>query len=250
MDVFRSAFCLYDDPELPEGWDADRWSPLLRDAHRRLWSKRLPSGGRLELSADLTVTAPGSIRGLRLSSDTIATTHERYPAVQTHGLWRALDPASRKRYDRGFYTLGGFMVFPCHQQSLNQRRGTCSQVSDRFDLTLECIRLFYAGVTGADRNPLGGVLLADAPFFDLFRSGTDAFESYVQFFYLQDLVADGRIRWFDNAQVDEWQFDDTPLPQDQGTYVNYLENVLAFVTRRGNRLELAGHGRGELPSSS
>jgi len=239
VDVFEPGFCLYDDPDLPEGGDADKWSPMLRDAHRRLWSKCLPSGECLELAADLTMISPVAVRDLRLSSDTIATTHQRYQSISNRGLWTALSTASQERYDRGFYTIGGFIVFPCHQQSLNQRRGTCRQINDRFDLTLECIRLYYEGVTAIERNPLGDVLLDDAAFFDLFGHGVHAFYSYVQFFHLGDLVTNGQIRWFDSSTVDEWHFADSPLPKDQAAYVSYLENVLKFVRSRSHALAQA-----------
>jgi hypothetical protein len=141
-----------------------------------------------------------------------------------------------------FYTIGAFIVFPCHQQSLNQLRGTRGQIADRFDLTLECIRLYYEDVTAIDRNPLGDVLLSDSAFFDIFGHGVPGFNSYVEFFHLGDLVTGGRIRWFDNAKGYEWQFADSPLPKSQAAYVSYLENVLEFVGRR-NKTIAAAMGR-------
>lgn len=58
-----------------------------------------------------------------------------------------------------FCTIGGYIVFPnqlaqqrpvgsnatVRRWSLNQARGMERRISDRFDLTLETIRLFYAG---------------------------------------------------------------------------------------------------------
>jgi hypothetical protein len=184
MDAIDPEFCFYDDPDLPEGEDADKWSPLLRKSHRQLWSKRLPTGEILDLTPDLTVTSPGSIGGLRLSSDTIASTHRNYRRwhPQIGAFWDALPAADQRRYDRGFYRGGAFIVFPRHRRSMNTERGTRRQISDRFDLTLECIRLYYETITAIDRNPLGDVLLSDAAFFDLFGQGVQGFDSYVDFF--------------------------------------------------------------------
>lgn len=239
MDVFDPDFCFYDDPDLPEGADADKWSPLLRDAHRRLWSKHLPTGETLDLTADLTVEGPGSSRGLRLSSDTIASTHRNYRHRQIDVLWDALPAMEQRRYDRAFYAIGGFIVFPCHPNSMNQRRGTCGQIDDRFDLTLECIRLYYEGVTASDRNPLGDVLLVDSAFFDLFGRGVEGFITYVDFFCLGDLVRDGKIRWFDDVNADEWDFASSPLPSRPDTYIKYLDNVLSFVGCRNKTIAAA-----------
>ena len=46
------------------------------------------------------------------------------------------------------YTIGGIMVFPGNQVdrkwTINQARGCTRSISDRFDLTLECIRRHYS----------------------------------------------------------------------------------------------------------
>jgi hypothetical protein len=44
------------------------------------------------------------------------------------------------------YTIGGMMVFPGNaidgKWTINQARGCLRKISDRFDLTLECIRRY------------------------------------------------------------------------------------------------------------
>ncbi len=239
MDGLAPGFCFYDDPGLPAGEDADRCSSLLRRAHQQLWSKRLPKGQDLELGPDLEVAKPGHVRGLQLSSDTIASTHQRYRQRGIDVLWETLPPEERMRYDRGFYTIGGFIVFPRRPGSLNQRRGTLCEIDDRFDLTLECIRLYYEGLTTGDRNPLGDGLLADKDFFDLFGRGAEGFTSYVEFFHLGGLVEDGHVRWFDEQDVDDWAFTASPLPKTLDAYVRYLDNVLAFVHSRNGAIAAA-----------
>ena len=62
------------------------------------------------------------------------------------------------------YTIGGEIIFPKHTRSINQARGVNPLICDRFDLTLECIRRYYAGVS----SPLYEVLCGDGRFFDLF----------------------------------------------------------------------------------
>ena len=152
VDALDPGFCMYDDPDVPADGDADKWSPLLRVAHRQLWSKALPTGGELHLARDLTIEHPTVVAGMRLSSDTIASTHQRYRSRGMGNLFARLSPAEQKRYDRGFYAIGGFAVFPCHSQSINQLRGTRREIDDRFDLTLECIRLFYNGTVPTSRK--------------------------------------------------------------------------------------------------
>jgi len=239
VDGLVPGFCFYDDPELPKGADADKWSGLLRRAHQQLWSKPLPAGEDLVLRSDLTVSSPGQVQDLRLSSDTIASSHSAYRRCGIDVFWKALSVEERRRYDRGFYTIGGFTVFPRRPASLNQRRGTSHQINDRFDLTLECIRLYYEGVTEVALNPLGDVLLVDAGFFDLFGLGPAGFASYVDFFHLGSLVENGRVRWFDERDCLDWNFSKVPLPRSLDAYIAYLKNVLCFVDSRNAEIAVA-----------
>ena len=67
------------------------------------------------------------------------------------------------------YTIGGMMVFPGNRiegkWTINQARGCLTKISDRFDLTLECIRRHYEG----QRSPLGDTLARYHNFFALFE---------------------------------------------------------------------------------
>jgi hypothetical protein len=160
-------FCFYDDPDVggdPPDYansrDADRYSIRLRESHCDLWSKELPDGTLLTLQPNddgwLDVSSPRTLAsiGFRLSSDTIATPHERYQGRGMHLLWGALPTADRNNYKRRFYTIGGFIVFPRRFGSINVSRGSWTgSVQDRFDLTLECIRRYYLGETDASVNP-------------------------------------------------------------------------------------------------
>jgi hypothetical protein len=122
---------------------------------------------------------------------------------------------------------------------MNTERGTRREISDRFDLTLECIRLYYETITAKERYALGDVLRSDAAFFDLFGHGVQGFNSYVDFFHLGDLVAGGRIRWFDDFVGNEWNFAESPLPKSSADYVRFLDNVLSFVDSRSKAIAAA-----------
>jgi hypothetical protein len=125
-------------------------------------------------------------------------------------------------------TLGGTILFPGKQINrkitINVARGWSKQIEDRIDLTLECIRLQYEG----HPNPLGATLAIYWKFFELFET----FDQYVNFFLLQDLVPDGRVKFF-------LPFDDfkrPALPVDVDEYREYMANCKAFVRARGRRM--------------
>ena len=113
------------------------------------------------------------------------------------------------------YTIGGMIVLPStrveSKWTINQARGCLKKISDRFDLTVECIRRHYA----RQSSPLGETLARYDDFFALFEN----FSGYVDFFLLQDLVTD------DGAAVTFFMpFDDfrTPaVPEDDATYREY-----------------------------
>src|SRR5690606_32654450 len=99
------------------------------------------------------------------------------------------------------------MVFPGDRrdgvQTLNGARGFTREISDRLDLTLECIRLHYLGKP----NPLSRTLTAYDDFFRVFGN----FEQYVEFFLLDDLVSESysSVEFF--APFDD--FKSSALPQ-------------------------------------
>lgn len=227
------AFCFYDD--LDYRTDADRDSLILRDWHRRLWTKSLPDGTGIQVSVDDEgyLSFGGPTGTIRVSSDTIATSHSGYSRSATSRLWAELSEPEQRQYERTFYTIGGFIVFPVRPQSLNQARGTRSSIADRFDLTLECIRQHYLG---EDDNPLADVLRVDAEYFGMFGSGHAGFATFVDFFHLQDMVVGTSIRWLDRIERRRWDFDAAPLPTTAASYLTYLNSVAEFVVARNGRI--------------
>jgi len=124
------------------------------------------------------------------------------------------------------YTIGGMTIFPCHRNSINQRKGTNRRVSDRWDLTLECIRRYYCG----EASPLSSVLESDHDFFDLFVD----FKGYVDYFFFQDCVTE------DYSAVKIWHgkgdFTENPLPETVEDYLAWIEKEMIFLDQRNQRI--------------
>jgi hypothetical protein len=191
------------------GKDPDTRSPTLRFYHRLLWSKQLPSGVSFDLSIrGVYLHHSSGVGEFFLSSDSV---------MQTFTLWPALKPITEQvpeweneAFRTIDYTIGAMMVFPANQidrkRTINQARGFCRSIADRFDLTLECIRRHYLHQV----SPLAPTLSRYADFFALFGD----FRGYVSFFLLEDLVTDDcSVKFF-------MPFDDfasPSVPKDVGT---------------------------------
>ena len=98
-------------------------------------------------------------------------------------------------------------------------------ISDRFDLTVECIRRHYLD----QESPLAAALSRYADFFDLFGD----FRGYVSFFLLDDLVTDDvDVKFF-------MPFDDfrpPSVPKDVVTYKEYRRRSIDFIEARNHRI--------------
>lgn len=213
------------------GRDPDSHSPTLRRYHRLLWSKQLPDGTlfTLEDLAPKGYLRHRSGRGeFLLSSDTVLRTFNTHGKMQ-HIMSQIPMSEREEALHRG-YTMGGMMLFPSvkveGKQTINQARGMNAKIQDRFDLTLECIRRFYRG----DVSPLSRVLGRYGDFFALFED----FRHYVDFFLLQDLVAD------DYSKIRFWApFDDfgpSPLPADLDAYLKYRTEMMGWIDARNRRI--------------
>jgi hypothetical protein len=223
-----------DTPDYPKK-DPDVHSPTLRRYHKLLWSKALPGGARF----DLDDTRPRHEAYLYhrsdlgkeffLASDSVIPTFTRWGFAKAHT--ELCTEQENEAFMAISYTIGGMMVFPGNRiqgkWTLNQARGCMKKISDRFDLTVECIRRHYA----RQSSPLSETLARYDDFFALFES----FSGYVDFFLLQDLVTDdcADVRFF-------MPFDDfkTPsVPRVFGTYVEYRRRSIEFIKARNWRIE-------------
>ena len=213
------------------GSDPDKSSATLRTYHQKLWSKPLPNGEIMELKqgkwADYDYL---TWKDMRFGSDSIIVDF-RY-----HNYRNIIDQVFEIKKDykayyedliRKSYTIGGMLIFPKHPSSMNQNKGTNRKISDRLDLTLECIRRFYKG----EENPLYKTINRDKDFYELFVD----FKGYIDFFLLQDAVND------DYSAVDIWEglgdFSEDGLPKTLDSYFSFIEKEYNFLEKRNKRIE-------------
>lgn len=211
--------------------DPDSFSPTLRQYHKLLWSKRLPSGELFELSDSRRGTYlyhKSPLGEFFLSSDTVIPSFRKVAKI------RELIPSAEiEAFNSIGYTIGGMMVFPGNmvggKKTINGERGTNARIKDRFDLTVECIRRHYAGGT----SPLSATLQRYDKFFRLF----DDFRGYVAFFLLQDLVAGKDLTVRISKPFDD--FRSSPVPQTASDYRAYRDDAVAFIRARNQRIRAA-----------
>jgi hypothetical protein len=129
-------------------------------------------------------------------------------------------------------TIGGFLLFPGNRingaATINGERGFNYFIADRFDLTLECIRLHYLNID----NPLSRVFSRYKEFFQLFTS----FPGYVDYFLLKDLVDENYssvifFNTFGNPLTE------SPIPTTVESYMEYRDNSMRFTKLRNQRIE-------------
>jgi hypothetical protein len=225
--LISTSFNMYSDAN---GGDPDSTSPTLREYHRVLWSKPLPNGTCLDLVADREGTYlyhRSSLGEFVLSSDAI--THSYKNHVRKAWLTRQIPEDVNELFSEGS-TIGGYLIFPSNridgQHTINQARGVHPLIDDRFDLTLECIRRFYAGIV----SPLTSVLDRYSNFFALFED----FRSYTSFFFLDDLLDEqGQTKFY-------LPFSDFAAPPgftSVDDYLAYKKSVMQFLRCRNARIE-------------
>jgi len=211
--------------------DPDVYSPTLCRYHKFLWSKPLPNGQLFGLDDSVRgvyLHHRSSLGEFFLSSDSVIPTFTRYGFAAEHP--ELVTEEENKEFDALSYTIGGMMVFSGNpvdgKWTINQARGCLRKISDRFDLTLECIRRYYTG----QASPLGETFSRYSDFFALFES----FTGYVDFFLLQDLVTeDGSVSVF--PPFDD--FKTRSVPKDLDTYREYRHRTVQFIEARNRRIE-------------
>ena len=222
-------FNVYSDT--PEGKDPDSYSPTLRNYHKNLWSKKLPNGSLFKLNETIPMRLhhKSELGEFVLSSDSIANT---YSSVKSsYNIIKNIKADEIEKFVSLCSTIGGYIIFPSerinNQMTINGARGINKKIRDRFDLTLECIRRYYR----EEDNPLNETLKRYSSFFKLFVN----FQSYVDFFLLQDLVDNNysEIKYF----IPFKNFEESPLPDDTNHYKLYKENLSIFVVSRNERIK-------------
>lgn len=130
-----------------QGGDPDITSPTLRLYHKILWSKPLPDGKIFELTNEKSgayLYHKSELGEYFLGSDAI--THSYRHHRRKEWLTKQIQNEVNELFETGS-RIGSFTIFPNKRvdgkHTINQARGVNSFIDDRFDLTLECIRLFY-----------------------------------------------------------------------------------------------------------
>lgn len=225
--IIDTNFNFYSDAR---GGDPDSTSPTLRKYHKILWSKPLPNGKTFDLCDNkngVYLYHKSELGEFFLGSDAI--THSYKNHKRKNWIIKQIPDEVDELFDAGS-TIGAYIIFPNNRingnHTINQARGVNSLIDDRFDLTLECIRLFYLG----QKNPLYDTLLRYKNFFDLF----DNFIDYIQFFLLEDMLDENKkIKFylpFDN-------FKSRPTFSDTNEYLLYKKRVINFIRSRNKRIE-------------
>jgi len=225
--IIDTNFNFYSDSN---GSDPDSTSLTLRKYHKVLWSKSLPNGNLFELHDNKNgayLYHKSKLGEFFLGSDAITHSYKNHKRKQW--LTEQIPKEVNELFDAGS-TIGAYIIFPNNRidgkHTINQARGVNSLIDDRFDLTLECIRLFYSG----DKSPLYDTLLRYKKFFDLF----DNFMGYVHFFLLDDLVDENyKIKFylpFDGFRT-------RPTFSDVNQYLLYKKGVINFIKLRNKRIE-------------
>ena len=214
------------------GKDPDAYSPTLRSYHSFLWSKQLPIGERLEIEEiNSRLVYRFNMQTLKFGSDSISNSYIGTKKI-AHLVGQIPQTEFEEFRDEGS-TIGGYLIFPSEREggrmTINGARGFNTKIADRFDLTLECIRLHYLRL----QHPLE--VTFGSPINNFFFSLFIDFKSYVDFFLLQDLVDsnyDG-VKFF--TDIDE-PFDRTPIPASAAEYRTYKSATLDFVRLRNKRI--------------
>lgn len=229
--MIDTTFNVYEDAH---GHDPDTYSEMLNHYHFLLWNKPLPSNKMFNLEKVRTdkyylkYTFDDECE-LLLSSDSIIHPFNYWASMQ-HIIKNIPSKEILDFHNLGA-TIGGYIIFPAkrinNKPTINAARGFHPKIRDRFDLTLECIRLWYKG----ELNPLYNAIERYCDFFNLFVD----FKGYVEFFLLQDLV-DENIQniqfWlpFENFN------NHVTIPRDVEEYQLYMKRVMKFTRLRNDRI--------------
>ena len=222
-----TSFNVYTDAN---GGDPDSTSPTLRKYHMALWSKPLPNGTMLDLTDSKSGTYlyhQSNLGEFFLGSDAITHSYKNHKRKQW--LIEQIPNEVNDLFDIGS-TIGAYILFPNNrinkQHTINQARGVNSLIDDRFDLTLECIRLYYLG----EESPLFPTLERYTNYFDLFSS----FEGFINHFLLDDLIDDNNnIKFY--LPFDG--FKSRPGFTCVDDYISYKEGVIKFVESRNKKIQ-------------
>jgi hypothetical protein len=214
-----------------EPHDADRYSKTLQEYHRILWSKPLPNGKlfKLEKISENKLYHKSDLGEFYLSSDRAVPSFSRWK--KTRHIIKQIPEEKLKNFINIGNTIGGIIIWPSNRinnkQTINGARGLNSLISDRLDLTIECIRRYYLD----EESPLYDTFKRYDDFFSLFED----FKGYIDFFLFQDWVSDDYTSVkiappFDN-------FESKPVPKTVEEYIEYIDFIEELVRARNRRID-------------
>ena len=205
--------------------DPDCASATLKAYHQALWSKPLPNGQIMELDTGKGYYLKWNDMYFGSDSIIVSFMNARYKLRELVKTSIPQFEEYREDYLKKSYTIAGSIIFPQIKWSMNQARGCSRKISDRWDLTLECIRRFYIG----ESSPLDRALQKSKSFFELFVD----FKGYVDFFFLQDCVDNDYCvkLWLETPL-----FVSDPMPESVEAYKEWIDKELDFVEKRGKRM--------------
>jgi len=221
----------FDFREESKGRDPDRWSPTLQEYHRILWSKPLTNGKvfTLNKTSQNRLYHKSELGEFYLSSDMalygfISKCHRlEFIASQVSEI------ELKKFGQLTLNTIGGVLLWPSNRidnkMTINGSRGFNRLISDRLDLTIECVKRYYLG----KESPLSKVFQRYSSFFSLFSN----FRGYIDFFLLQDFVDENEQIYF-SLPFDN--FSRQALPQNVDEYRQYRNHTIDLVTSRNKRI--------------
>ena len=218
-------------PRPESGWDPDTKSPTMRKYQALLWNKKTPSGVKLDLKLAPKMSDYITYGPHKMGSDAIFITM-RYKKLDNFFRRRILPESPffaerMKKYLFDAGTIAGEMLWPKHQNSMNQARGVNPYIWDRFDLTLKCIKLFYEDPNAF--NPLAQCMEADRWFYELFVN----FEGFTEFFFLQDFIDEkGNVKYY----FDDGSFRKEPRPKNTEEYWRFIGAQEEICLKRKERI--------------
>lgn len=211
--------------------DVEEKCDLLKKYQYELYNKRTYIGKDGKEHLFILDRELNGDNGIRYASDSITVSYRFYSDCRDLVAKAKADINGYESWIREFirdtYTIGGEMIFPKHNNSINQARGRNHKTRDRFDLTLLLIKKSMEGklVKG---EPLYEVFNQneDKRFFEMFRD----FNEFCRFFFLDDMLKDGEVKLF-------CPFDGKhPFPNNVEEYLELIENQRIFVEKRNERI--------------
>jgi hypothetical protein len=244
--------------DAPVCFPSEQHCKTLHEYHALLWNKPLPNGKifNIEVCSAIYKDEHGKDKPpsyllkagkFMLSSDVLSTGWNNEWGL-SGGDYRCLErargelnDAEKKHLKEIIRTIGNYIIFPKgsrEKDGINQARGKHKSIRDRFDLTLECIRLWYNGIRDDKKNPLASACEYSKDFLELFGTDSCAFKKYVQFFLLDDIVNSeyNKVIPFHPSE-EEIDFRKPPLPSDIVGFCKLMNSVGCFILKRNKRID-------------